>query len=158
MLKGWSGQSSVKVDPEIFDMAFEGTIMIADSQVVILWHSDTSTKSYQKSFSFVIVQLQLVTVIHLPTESTQITKKERKKLTLCVMHIFCLFFFPLITVLPTSVCSVHNRLRFARFWVGFQNPTYAPQPTHLVASYNLLFWASCISSLVWRSDNYSVIL
>ena len=31
--------SSVNVDPEMFDMTFEGTIIIASSQVVIVWHA-----------------------------------------------------------------------------------------------------------------------
>ena len=62
--------SSVSVDPEMFDVTFEGNIIIASSQVVIEWHADIvvkavivrhtdpSARSSQKSFSFVIVQLQ----------------------------------------------------------------------------------------------------
>ena len=76
--------SSVSVDPEIFDMTFEGNIIIASSQVVIVWHADIvvkvvivwhadivvkavivlhtdpSARSIQKSFSFFIVQLQSI--------------------------------------------------------------------------------------------------
>ena len=32
--------SSVNVDPENFDMTFEGNITIASSEVVIVWHAD----------------------------------------------------------------------------------------------------------------------
>jgi len=35
------------------------TIMTANSQVVILWHANSSTRSTQKSFSFVIATVQL---------------------------------------------------------------------------------------------------
>ena len=54
-------QSNINVDPEIFNMAFEGNVITANSQVVILWHADLSARSNQKSFSLVIVQLQPIT-------------------------------------------------------------------------------------------------
>ena len=36
-------QSCVSVDPEIFDMAFEGNVMIASSQVFFFFNGDTPT-------------------------------------------------------------------------------------------------------------------
>ena len=54
-------QNSVKVYPEIFNKALEGTLMIVNCQVVILWHSDPCTRSNQKIFRFVTVQLEPLT-------------------------------------------------------------------------------------------------
>ena len=48
-------QSSISVDPKIFDMTFQGNVMNANSQVVVLSHADPSVRSSQKSFQFVIV-------------------------------------------------------------------------------------------------------
>ena len=59
-------QSSVSVDREIFNITFEA----ADKSSKVNWLScdSLSTRSNQKSFSFVIVQLySLLPVIHLPT-------------------------------------------------------------------------------------------
>ena len=41
--------------------AFEEYITIANSQVVILWHANLFTRSNQKTFSFLFVQLQPIT-------------------------------------------------------------------------------------------------
>ena len=48
-------QGSVNVNPEAFDVAFEGNIMTANPQIIILWHTDPSTRSNHESFSFINV-------------------------------------------------------------------------------------------------------
>ena len=48
-------QGSITENQETFNVAFERNIMTANSQVLILWHTDPPMISDHKSFSFVIV-------------------------------------------------------------------------------------------------------
>ena len=71
--------SGVNVDTEIFNMAFEGNITIDNSQVffyIFLWHADPSTRSNQKSFRFVIVQLQPITSYPSPDSQHTVQRQQ----------------------------------------------------------------------------------
>ena len=52
--------SSVNVDPEMFDMPFEGNITIASSQVVIVWHADIVVKVVIVWHADIVVKVVIV--------------------------------------------------------------------------------------------------
>ena len=58
-------QSCVNVDPETFDTAFEGNVMLANYQVVFLRHAAPFTRFNQNSFDS-------------PVESSTLSEKESK--------------------------------------------------------------------------------
>ena len=52
--------NSVNVNPEMFDMTFEGNIIIASSQVVIVWHADIVVKAVIVWHADIVVKAVIV--------------------------------------------------------------------------------------------------